>query len=456
MILRWLFLTFAAAPVVAATHDDPRGLIPVQRPAVSARAAACGDIPGRALSLPDLVDIALCRNPQTAISFASLRAAAAQSGVARSAELPTVDLAIGPTLSRNDSFGTRGFNAANVDTSARLAVNYLLFDFGGRAARIDAAAAQQRAALALYADAAQGIILSTVTAYNALLANAAVETANIASAAFARQSRDLAAARQRAGVTTGADRLQAETALSQAELVLIQTRGNLLTARAQLAVTIGLPPATPLDLAPPQTLAAATLLRSDAAMLITEAERLRPDIAAARANTSVADANLRVQQALGRPSVNFSAANTLSAVDTRFDGNIGSVGVSVSVPIFSGFNRRYNIAAARAETERQAALAEQTRQQAGLEVYSNHIALETAVNGLAAARALIASAGASADLARGRYQAGVGIFADLLNAQSALANARQQLVQSEFNVRTANAQLARAVGGIGDAVDAER
>jgi hypothetical protein len=29
-------------------------------------------------------------------------------------------------------------------------------------------------------------------------------------------------------------------------------------------------------------------------------------------------------------------------------------------------------------------------------------------------------------------------------------------VQSEFNVRTANAQLARAVGGIGEAIDAQR
>ena len=66
------------------------------------------------------------------------------------------------------------------------------------------------------------------------------------------------------------------------------------------------------------------------------------------------------------------------------------------------------------------------------------------------------SATLSADLAQGRYKAGVGTFADLLNAQGALANARQQLVQNEFNVRTANAQLARAVGGIGEAIDGER
>ena len=69
---------------------------------------------------------------------------------------------------------------------------------------------------------------------------------------------------------------------------------------------------------------------------------------------------------------------------------------------------------------------------------------------------LVASAEESAALAQGRYRAGVGIFADLLNAQSALASARQQLVTAELNIRTANAQLARAIGGIGEAVDGDR
>jgi outer membrane protein TolC len=124
------------------------------------------------------------------------------------------------------------------------------------------------------------------------------------------------------------------------------------------------------------------------------------------------------------------------------------------VPLFSGWNTRYNIAAARARLEQQTAQAEQVRQQAGLTVYSNYVALENALSSLSTTEALVTSATASAELSQGRYKAGVGTFADLLNAQSALANARQQRVQAEFNVATANAQLARAVGGIGEAIDA--
>ncbi|WP_426166904.1 TolC family protein [Sandarakinorhabdus sp. DWP1-3-1] len=444
-----------AAPAIPVTHDDPRGLIPVTRPPVSGGQAACGEVPARPLTLPDLVDIALCRNPQTAVAWAGVRGAAAGIGIARSAYLPTIDLAIGPTLNRIDTNGGFG-DGSSVNSGANLAVNYLLFDGGGRAARVASATARQRSALAQYADAAQGVVLDTVAAYNGLLANRAVETANIANVAFARQSRDLAAARRNAGVATSADRLQAETSLSQAELQLIQTRGNLETSAAQLAVTIGLPPQARLDLAAPAPLATGQLLQSGADALIADAERLRPDLVAARANVAGAEADVRAQLSAGRPSVGVSASNNLSATDTRFNSNSGNIGLTLSIPIFSGFNQRYSIASARAEAERQAALAEQTRQQAGLSVYTNFVSLRVALASLETARVLIASATESANLAQGRYRAGVGLFADLLNAQSALASARQQLVQSEFNVRNANANLARAIGGIGEAIDAER
>ena len=465
-----LLAILMAAPALAApkTHNDPRGIIPAERPPLGAVQVPCGDVPARPLALVDLVDIALCRNPQTAASWAGVRAASAQIGIARSADLPSVNASIGPVFSRSDSFQTTGFIDSNgnlvqgsstlnaVNSSARLALSYLLFDGGARKAGIDAATAQQRAALASYADAAQGVVLNVVTAYNGLAAYRAVEAANIANVTFATQSRDLAGGRKRAGVATSADRLQAETSLSQALLTLIQTRGNVATAAAQLAVAMGLAPTQRLDLAPPAPLTTGAVLLSGADALIADAERLRPDIIAARANVDAAAAGVRSARSAGRPSLNLQAADTLSAIDTTIDRNVASVGLSLSVPLFSGWNTRYNIASAQAQLDQQKALAEQTRQQAGLTVYTNYVALENALASLGTARALIASATESAALAQGRYRAGVGTFADLLNAQSALAGARQQLVQSEFNVRTANAQLARAVGGIGEAIDAQR
>lgn len=466
MLFRFVVLIAGLAMTVpAAAADDPRRLLPGALPPLTAQSAPCGDIPARPLTLPDLVDLALCRNPATAVAWAANRTAAAQVGIARAAELPNAQVSFGPTLSRTDSFGGQRFelgngqefnatsNSTDLGTTASLAVDYLLFDFGGRRARIDNAQASQRAAFAQFADTAQGVALEAVTAFNSLQANLAATIAGEASVAFARASLEFASGRERAGVATPADTLQARTALAQAELALVQARGDVRTAQGQLAVTIGLPPTTRLALAPAPPLASADRLQRDVTTLIADAERIRPDIAAGRANLDAARASVRAARSDRRPTVGLNASDSLSYADSTNDRNNASIGLQLSVPLFTGYDRTYRLAAARSEADRAAAQLEQTRQQAGLDVFTQATALETQIRVLATARELIASATASADIAQGRFRAGVGTFTDLLNAQSALADARQQLVAADFGVRNAQAQLARSIGAIGEAVD---
>ena len=445
-----------AAP--AAASGDPRGLLP-------AGTAPCAAAPAGLLTLPDLVDLALCHNPATAVAWAASRSAAAQVGIARATQLPSVSASIGPTLSRTDPFGSQRFttttgqsfsatsSSTDLGSAANLALNYLLFDFGGRAARIDAARASQRAALGQVAETAQTVALNTVTAYNALQANRASVIAAQATVAFNRSSFDLADGRRRAGVATPADALQARTALAQAELTLTQAQGNARTSAGQLAVVVGLPPVTALDLAPAAPLASADRLSRDVTVLIADAEKLRPDLRIAAANRDAAAAQIRAARSDTLPSLGVTAQDNFGYANSSTDSNRASVGVSVSVPLFNGYDRTYRLAAARSEADRQAALFEQTRQAAGLDVFTQATALDTQIRVLATARTLIDSATASADIAQGRFKAGVGTFTDLLNAQSALASARQQLVSADFGVRDAQARLARAVGDIGGAVD---
>ena len=445
----------------AAASDDPRHLITPPSP-------PCAGLPTTPLSLPDLVDIALCANPATAVAYAASRSAAANVGVARAADLPTLSATVGPTLNRTDYLRSQKFttgtgfnfgatsNSTDLGSSASLALTYLLFDFGGRAARIDAARASQRAAIAQVADTAQSVALTTINAYNSLQANLGSVVAAQATIAFNRSSFELADAKRRAGVATPADALQARTSLAQADLTLAQAQGNARTAAGQLAVAIGRSPTVSLALAPAPPLASADVLTRDVATLIADAERLRPDLATARANRDAAVAQVRAARADRRPSISASAQDQLGYANSSNDSNRVSAGVTLNLPLFNGFERTYRLAAARAEADRQAALLEQTRQQAGLDVYTQATALTTQIRVLATARELINSATASADIARGRFKAGVGTFTDLLNAQSALASARQQLVSADFGVRNAQATLARAVGQIDEAVDGMR
>jgi outer membrane protein TolC len=52
----------------------------------------------------------------------------------------------------------------------------------------------------------------------------------------------------------------------------------------------------------------------------------------------------------------------------------------------------------------------------------------------------------------GRYKAGVGNILDSINAQSALASARQQQIQANLNWNIARATLAQSIGGLDNAM----
>ena len=83
-----------------------------------------------------------------------------------------------------------------------------------------------------------------------------------------------------------------------------------------------------------------------------------------------------------------------------------------------------------------------------MEVYQTYQTLFSETGAVRASVDLVASAKASYQLATGRYKAGVGTILDLLNAQSALANAQQQYVQSLYTWYITKANLAKAMGAL--------
>jgi len=122
--------------------------------------------------------------------------------------------------------------------------------------------------------------------------------------------------------------------------------------------------------------------------------------------------------------------------------------LSVSVPIFSGYAPTYRIRAAEAQVEARNAQLERLRLQVALDVWVAYQNLITATQSLRTTADLLSSAEQSERVALGRYKAGVGSILDVLNAQSALASARQQRIQSTFNWNISRATLAQAMGSL--------
>lgn len=444
---RFFLLTALALPVWAGGFDDPfaTGALAPARPSPSGSARAgeapcASQLPALPLTPLDAVDLALCSHPQTHEVWAAARVQAAQVGVAEAGWLPT--LAGSANVSRND-FGGDAYSKRSV----ALNFAWLLYDSGQRAAAVGNARALLAAAAATQDATVQALFLAALQGYySAQAAQAAVFAANEAERA-AREAHAAAEARYTVGVATPADRLQAQTALSQATLNRIKAEGEARNALGTLAYALGFRADQPLALAAMPAPPADSDFFKDVEALIGEAQARRPDLKAAEAQVKAAQAGVDLARAQGRPTLALAGGPLWQdTAGTTLRGN--SIGLSLNVPIFSGFDTTYRVRAAEAQTEVRSAQRERLGNQVALDVWKAYQSLTTAGQSLKTTADLVASAEQSERVALGRYKAGVGTVLDLLTAQSALASARVQRIQAELDWNVFRATLAQAMGAL--------
>lgn len=394
--------------------------------------------PGQAISLAQVIDIALTNNPATRTAWLQARAAEADLGSARSEYLPQVDLNASVTTSRGNglTFGPS------------VALSYLLFDFGGREAFVEEARQALIAADFLHNQAIQDVIFQTQQAYYGYLDAKAQLAAQQTTIDERKAFLDAAEARHRAGVATIADVLQARTALSQATLTRDTIEGNLRTIEGVLATTMGLPATTRFDFGELPLEVPSQKVTETVDALIGQAVTRRPDLAASRALAERARARVQEVRAQGLPTISVASSAGFTQSGTRDSDTPYSAGVSLRFPLFTGFRNTYDVRAAEARAQIANENVRALEQDVNLQVWTSYYALQTATTRLATVRDLLASAQQSATVATERYRAGVGSVLDLLTAESALEIARAQEVQARTDWFVAVAQLAHDTGSL--------
>jgi outer membrane protein TolC len=171
----------------------------------------------RELTLTDVVDLGLRNNPATRISWANARAAAAAYGSQRGSYLPTIDGEV--TGTRLKTVASQGRSAVTQSVlSPSLNISYLLLDFGGRSGNVGTARNELIAANFTHNATLQGVVLQIQRAYFEYVANRALLEAQRTTEREAKTNLAAAEERNRVGVATIADVLQARTAASRTEL----------------------------------------------------------------------------------------------------------------------------------------------------------------------------------------------------------------------------------------------
>jgi outer membrane protein len=414
----------------------------------------------RPLLLTEAIERALCGNPKTREAWADVKIQAAGLGVARSAYLPTIS-GNGQLMRDNSVTDVTGHPTLSSATLATIntesvSLNWTLYDFGARAAAVRNASALLAAARSTENATLQSLFVAVAKDYYAAQAAAGALAVALEIEHMAGDSAKAASARVDRGIAPISDALQAQTAYTQAVLSRNKAQGAWQTAAGTLASDMDLSPDVPVAL-PVVT----DGVQPDAAFtqsvgeLIEDARRDHPTVLAALAQTDAAAAKVDQTRAQGLPNFslvskysrdNQPASLGLGIQEYPASGHEWYVGVQVTIPFFEGFNRTYQIRQTQAQLEQQQDALDDARQQVGLEVWNSYQAVQTSTNSVKDSATLLDIAQRSFVAAQHRYQAGVGNILELLNAQTALANAQQQRVQALADWRAARLRLAGSLG----------
>ncbi|MEN4825020.1 TolC family protein [Pseudomonas sp. P39-UII1] len=415
--------------------------------------------PDEALALARAVAMALCADPEVAAAWRTQLSSQASMDAERSAYWPTLQ---GVASSGRANRKTRydGFPEADSSLNARtsgygLSLNWVLYDFGLREARVESARQLLNAASSSRVEKIQAVVLNTSKAFYQVQANRALLQARQSIEALAADSLRVTTAKHQAGAGEQADRLQAQTTYEQAQLERVLAEGDLATAEGALASAVNLSPSARLRLeALDEPNGEEQRFMQSVDALMEQARQNHPSVETARAQWSSSLARAEAERAQGRPTVslysNYRHDDTpVDQVASRQQIETWTVGVQVSVPIFDGFLSRRRARAAEEEAgarEQDVRTAERT---IALSVWRSRQALAARTQALSISRRLVASASQSHRVALGRYKAGVGSIIELLNAQNDLAAAQQRRVGSVVDWYTARLQLAADLGELG-------
>ncbi len=395
----------------------------------------------RRISFPEAVEIALQQN--TGLQRAENETALERMAVSQAALQFLPDLGLG--LSGNRSFalsasGSRSF-------SAGLSSRVVLFDGLANVATLRQARLQAEAAGLDEERARQSVVFEVISGYLAMIE--AGEQARVRDGNLAAQEEQEKSVRAlvEEGQRPISDLYQQQANVAAARLSVVEARRTLELSRIDLVQALQLDPAESYIFEiPPLPEADRDAPEPDLATLLERAFERRSDLNAVALQKDAAGEGEHAAKAERWPSVSLSAdygAHYSSTSDVGFTDQVdlrrsGSVGVSVSLPLFDRLATQHDIERARIGAENaQLALAD-SRQEIALQVRRAVLDRNAVQETLRAADVQERAAQQALDATSERYAAGAATLyevtlarADWVAATSARVSARYNLLWQE-------------------------
>lgn len=449
-----------------ASRFSPALLLSLLLAAALSLAAPADESPaGGTMDLTACLREALRANPLSQGASAGAAAAAEGAAAAGGPLLPEVHLSLASRRLESRAFLPSGLSAlagplgeippvigpTNQHAYA-LRGSYTLFDGGARRARKSQAEALAAAARAREGRTRADLAFEVHRAYYALLrAREALQVAE-AEVARSREHLRLAEERHRAGAVPLLDVLRAQVLSSDAEVFRIRAQAEAEVARGALNTLLGRSPESPLEVAPLEEQEGGEEDLPPEERLLASASTRRPEVAEAEARRRAALSRLAEARGAYFPAVRLEAST--GRLDDRFfpRDHDWAVGISLSLPLFTGLSRGHETRRARLELLQAGEETRGTLLAVRREAFEAFQRVGEARAAREAVGTLVRRAEESLRMARERYAEGAGTAADLLDAEANLRAALLQEVEARFDLRLARAGLLWASGRLLESV----
>ena len=404
------------------------------------------------LSLDRAIDYALCNNPQIRATWASIKVQADQVGEARAAYLPTLNGSWG-RLRNQTNYPEQTLSSSLVKGNQYyLSGTWRLFDFGARTANRESANKLLLSAIASHNSTLQKLLSKVIEQYFDSLTKQAINRAKSRMADLNQSLYESALRREKKGLDSASEALQAEAALAKSRLDEKRSFGDYQKAKASLLYLMGLSLDSEIyfpekiDVYSPQ-------IEEELQAWLEVAQSNHPAILAAKAQWESDKAKIDVYRSQAYPTLDFIQSFSQNgypnqSLPSRKEWQT-VVGFQLNIPLFDGFAQSYKIRGAKSKAEQSLAELENTEQQILLDVLNAYSDATSSLANLDNAHHLLEVAHKALISSENRYHKGATPISEVLRSQAALADAEQEDIRAMSEWRSARLRLLANSGQLG-------
>jgi outer membrane protein len=406
------------------------------------------DPPETVMSLDEAIERALAVSPTMAQATAGVRSAEAGRRSAYGAYLPSINASSGASRSSSNRFNpqtnttvTGSSNSYNAGVNAGVDI----WNGGRRGAVIDDASAALDAAEATAQQRRFEVVLAAKTAFYDVLRRE--ELLRVSGARIRRAEESLTAADRRlqVGTATRSDVLRSRLELNDARQAELTERTAWTVATYALGRVTGVDDRVGADLADPVVVRPLALSEDELRRIV---ESTSPAVITAQAEVHSAEAGVGVARAAYFPTLR--ASSNLNWFNDQFSFDQGSsswnMGLSVSLPVFNGFQRETAVTRARVTEDVARFQLRDARRAARVDFERLLGALRLAEERVTLTAEAVEVAREDLRVQDERYRLGASTILDLITSQLNLAQAETDEIAARYDYQIARAELEALVG----------